>query len=131
MMPNISGCCFRPYTTQVKPRKRLVLATITGALLIACLHPLMASAEPTFPDQSGQKPAGQLGSDARRDSNAPPPTSLRREEIEDEIQDLESERSELLTKYASAHPDVRAVERRLQVRRKQLEILKQAPNPPK
>jgi hypothetical protein len=44
---------------------------------------------------------------------------------------LEAERASLLAKYASAHPDVRVVERRLQMRRKQLEMLKQASNPPK
>lgn len=117
--------------TQFKSRKRHVLATITGVLLIACMHPIIASAGPAFPDQPGQNPEGRQDSTERRNTVTAPPTTLSREEIEIDIRDLELERANLLTKYASAHPDVRALERRLQVRRKQLEMLNRTPNHPK
>jgi hypothetical protein len=117
----------RPNAIQFKTGKWRALATIPGALLIACMFPPMASAGATFPDQPEQKPAQQAGSMAHSETVAVPPTSLSREEIEDDIQALEAERIDLLGRYASAHPDVRSVERRLQVRRKQLELLGPAP----
>jgi len=121
----------RPSASQGKPKKCSVLATFSGALLIACMQQPIAATGSTFPDQPGQKPAGQVGSMEHHTTVTAPPTSLSREEIENDIQALESERSDLLAKYASAHPDVRSVERRLKVRRQQLEMLKQAPNPAK
>lgn len=125
---NSNQAMSQPNASQSKPRKRRNLTTITGVLLIACMHPPVASAGSTFPDQSEQKPVVSMEHHA---TVAAPPTSLSREEIEEDIQALESERSDLLAKYASAHPDVRSVERRLKVRRQQLEMLKQAPNPAK
>jgi hypothetical protein len=116
----------RPNATQVKPR---ILVTITGALLIACMQQPTAAIGSTFPDQPEQKPAQQVGSMTHSETVAAPPTSLSREEIEDEIQALEAERIDLLGKYASAHPDVRSVERRLQVRRKQWDMRGPAPTP--
>lgn len=126
----------RPCAGRGKAWKQRALANVSGMLLLACMHPLMASAGSTFPDLPDQRAADQRAADKvgpaePRDTAVPPPAHRNREEIEADIQALEAERTNLLAKYASAHPDVRAVERRLQVRRKQLEMLKQAPTPPK
>ncbi len=125
MMPN--QAMPRPNASPGKPRKRRALASICGALLIACMQQPIAATGATFPDQPEQKTAQAAGSMAHSETITAPPTSLSREEIEDDIQALEAERIDLLGKYASAHPDVRSVERRLQVRRKQLEMLGPAP----
>lgn len=131
MTPNQTRHSSRSYAIQTQPRKWPVLAKVTWVLLLACMYQPMAAAGSTFPGSPGQKPEDQLGSTEQRDTVAHPPTALSREDIEADIQALEAERTNLLGKYASAHPDVRAVERRLQVRRKQLEMLSQAPNKPK
>lgn len=54
---------------------------------------------------------------------AAPPPLLGKEELQAEIQRLEAERARLLGRFAPAHPDVRAIERRLALRRAQLEYL--------
>jgi len=107
-----------------------VLARLTGVLLLIAFVHQPAAAESIFPDRSAQRPEDQVGSLDER-TVAPQPPLRSREEIQDDIQSLESERAELLMKYASAHPDVRAVDRRLQILRKQLEMLNQAPGPAK
>lgn len=130
MTPNQTRRSSRAHAIQTKPRKWPIPAKAAWALLLACMyHPMAAGS--TFPDSPGPKPQEQLAPTEPRDTVAHPPTSLSREDIEADIQALEAERTNLLAKYASAHPDVRAVERRLQVRRKQLEMLNQARKPAK
>ncbi|MEO1766943.1 hypothetical protein [Thiobacter aerophilum] len=84
--------------------------------LAAMVEPTAAQ-EPLFP----QQPAA-AGEDAARRAQVPAPHRTR-EEIQQDIRALEARRADLLTRYAPAHPDVRAVERRLSILRAQLEML--------
>jgi len=130
MMQNQATCPSGAPAGPPRPGKPRMRKCVVGALLLACAHQPTALAD-TFPNQPDPRSAGQVGPVQPRETAAPQPVHRNREEIEADIQALEAERANLLTKYASAHPDVRAVERRLQLRRQQLEMLKQAPNPPK
>jgi hypothetical protein len=62
---------------------------------------------------------------AAKEAQVPePPRPYRsRREIEEDIRALEVRRADLLACYAPAHPDVRAVERRLAILRAQLRLL--------
>lgn len=86
-------------------------------LLAAAWAGVPAWAESVFP-----RAAVEEGADAGRGEAAPAPHRPR-EEIEADIRALEERRADLLTRYAPAHPDVRAVERRLAILRAQLEML--------
>ena len=131
MMPNLARCSSPPDSIQVKPKKRRLLVKMAWVLLLAWIQPLTASAGSTFPDKPGQRAEEPVGPVEPRDAAPPQPAYPNREDIEADIQALEAERANLLTKYASAHPDVRAVERRLQVRRKQVEMLNQTASVPR
>lgn len=99
-------------------------------LLSACAQqPAPSSQAPTV-EQRLQKLEGRVESLERRDTIAPAPPLRSREEIEAQIRSLESERVRLLAGYQVAHPDVRDVDRRLQLLKKQLEML-EAPKPAK
>jgi hypothetical protein len=116
--------------------KRQPVPTTLVWMLLACLPSLPVLAGPTFPNQPGGQPGETPGTQAGqsagsqmgppappRDTPAAQGVTLSRAEIEADIQALEAQRRELLAKYAEAHPDVRAVDRRLQARKKQLEML--------
>lgn len=101
-----------------------------GGLLLACAQAPTALADSIFPDVHAQIRADQTVASTPPDE--PPPTPHRsREEIDADIQSLEAERADLLTKYAVAHPDVRAVDRRLRILKEQREMLDRAPPPAK
>lgn len=85
-----------------------------------------ALADSIFPDTHVQTRTEQAGPPAP-DAAMPPRPHRSREEIDADIQSLEAERADLLSKYAPAHPDVRAVDRRLRILREQREMLDQAP----
>jgi hypothetical protein len=96
-----------------------------GLLLLACvLAP--AAAESIFPGTPAPPGSGQVGPPAPDAAPAPRPHRSR-EEIDADIRNLEAERAELLAKYAEAHPDVRAVDRRLRILREEREMLGRAP----
>ena len=104
---------------------RSILCRLAGILvLLAGAMPALSLAGATFPDSLSARKVEQAGPPSR--NVVTPNTPLSREEIEEDIQALEEERARLLAKYSTAHPDVRSVERRLQVRRKQLETQEQA-----
>ena len=84
-----------------------------------------ALADSIFPDTHVQTRTEQAGPPAP-DAAMPPRPHRSREEIDADIQSLEAERADLLSKYAPAHPDVRAVDRRLRILREQREMLDQA-----
>lgn len=73
--------------------------------------------EAVFPQQPAARPE-----QAAAAAQVPAPHRPRAE-IEEDIRSLEARRADLLTRYAPAHPDVRAVERRLSILRRQLEML--------
>jgi len=95
---------------------------------LACLLLAGACASPPTPDgaaieQRLQRLERRIESLERRDRIEPQPPLRSREEIEGHIQSLEAERAALLTKYHSAHPDIRAIDRQVQLLRKQLDML--------
>lgn len=106
-------------------------ASASLLLLISGLYLPVASGDSTFPGQAGQKTERHAAPHRHSDPAAPQLANPNREEIKAEIRSLELERTELLAKFSSLHPDVRALERRLQARRKQLELLDLAPQPAK
>lgn len=103
---------------------------VLGALL-ASLFPLAARGEQIFPGADPGKPHEQTGpqrppAQVNPEVGGKRADGRKREELEAEISALEAERSRLLARFASAHPDVRMVERKLAMRRQQLEELGQA-----
>jgi hypothetical protein len=68
--------------------------------------------------------AGSAGAGATLPGGDVPRPLRPREDIEADIRTLEAQRADLLTRYAPAHPDVRAVERRLAILRAQFELLR-------
>lgn len=96
-----------------------------GSLLLVWVCSTASWAGQTFPDSPTTKPSEQVGPPQPATKST---AGLRgREELEAEIRALELERTNLLAKYASAHPDVRLIERKLQARRQQLEALDATP----
>jgi hypothetical protein len=85
-----------------------------------------ALADSIFPDTQAHTRAEQAGPPAPDTATAPRPHRSR-EEIDADIQNLEAERAELLAKYSEAHPDVRALDRRLRILRERREMLDRAP----
>ena len=63
--------------------------------------------------------------------NLPSPPQRNREEIERNIQSLESKRSALLERYTNSHPDVREIDLSLRLLKLQLEMMDRAKNAPK
>lgn len=131
-MPNRAGCSIRSYTSLAAAGTWKGLVQFScGLLVLACAQVPTASADSIFPDRHVQTRADQTAASAPRDEAAPPTPHRSREEIDADIQSLEAERADLLTKYAVAHPDVRAVDRRLRILREQREMLDRAPPPAK
>lgn len=108
-------------------KRSSLLGAVAGIWLIAAVYAPAAGADSIFPQPHTQAPADQTGPVAPRDPSAPPRPYRSREEIDADIQSLESERADLLTKYSVAHPDVRAIDRRLRILREQREMLDRAP----
>lgn len=103
-------------------------ALVAGLVLLsACARQPAPPPQEMTVEQRLQKLEGKVESLERRDPIAPAPPLRGREEIEAQIRSLESERVRLLASYQSAHPDVRDVDRRLQLLKKQLEMQDQAP----
>lgn len=108
-------------------RPRLPLGVVT---LIAALM-MIGCAAPPAPDLSSiEERLRQL--DARITTlerlltNLPSPPMRNRAEIVKNIQSLEQQRAELLTRYTPAHPNVREIELSLRLLRLQLDFLDQA-----
>jgi hypothetical protein len=102
-------------------------SAVAGVLLIGCLYSPGIFAGPTFPDPPGQTAGPQAEPPPQSDPAVPAPMNRNRADIEADIRSMELQRSELLARFVSAHPDVRALDRRLQIRRKQLEMLEPEP----
>jgi chromosome segregation ATPase len=98
-------------------------------LLGACAQPSQPPADAAALARRVQNLEGRVESLERRDTIDPAQPLRTRAQIEANIQSLEAERATLLSKYQSAHPDVRDIDRRLQLLRKQLEMLDQTPAP--
>jgi len=60
-----------------------------------------------------------------RNLTPPSPPLRSRDEIDRTIQSLESKRSELLERYTTLHPEVREIDRSLQLLQRQLEAMNQ------
>lgn len=93
-------------------RTLLLLMLMTGLVGTA------QAAESVFPIPA------DVSRGAEPDTTDIPAPHRSREDIEADIQALEVRRADLLTRFAPAHPDVRAVERRLAILRAQLEMLR-------
>jgi predicted RNase H-like nuclease (RuvC/YqgF family) len=63
--------------------------------------------------------------------NLPSPPQRNREEIERNIQSLESKRSALLERYTNSHPEVREIDLSLRLLKLQLALMDQSKNAPK
>jgi len=114
-----------------QPRFKLRLNSLRKVPPATCwalgllLFPVLTQAGPTFPDQADPKAAQQGVSSEQQASPAlTPQENPEHIALQAEIRALEVQRAELLARYAPAHPDVRALDRKLQIRRKQLEQLK-------
>lgn len=98
------------------------IARLAGAACVAAL----AAGGPALGGESVFPPAAGRGAPEEPGlaQSAAPLPHRPREEIEADIRALEARRADLLTRYAPAHPDVRAVDRRLSILRAQLDMLK-------
>lgn len=121
----------QPNPADFLPRRSRIARCL---LLIACAQAPAAWADSIFPDTRAPMRADQ----AEPRPPLPPqpraeaPTPHRsREEIDADIRSLEAERADLLTRYAAAHPDVRAVDRRLRILHEQREMLDRGTAPAK
>ena len=101
---------------------------LTLLLLNACAQ------QPQAPDLAGtdqrlRQLEGRIDSLERRDAIAPVFPYRSREQLQDHIRALESERDLLLLEKTPLHPDVREIDRKLRILHEQLEMLKQANAP--
>lgn len=124
MVPNKMGHAPGSNGCMPAPRKRRSLVYVALFLLLgACARQPMQAPDTIAVDHRIKNLEGRVESLERRDTIAPYPPLRSREEIEAHIQSLESDRVRLLASYHVAHPDVRYVDRRLQLLKKQLEML--------
>jgi hypothetical protein len=111
------------------PRRRSGLPF--GAVALIASLQMIGCAAPPAPDLSSiderlRQLDARITTLERLLTNLPSPPMRNRAEIVANIQSLEKQRAELLTRYTSAHPNVREIDLSLRLLRLQLDFLDQA-----